>query len=157
MARLAVLLILSVTLILPTLASSAPDRDHAVTGAGVLDDGTVFQVNAHTAFGDVPGMVRLTRPGAAGVVEITLECLAVSWHQPVYPIPPYLPFHLAEASGIDNDGVRHYVTIYDLVIRPVGFGDRMILSTEGGSGACGTTGINDIGRPLATGDITITP
>jgi len=125
-----------------------------VTGAARLDDGSMFAIDAQSVPPYVVGTALLWSVAPMHLTEITIDCLEVSWHQPVYPIPPYLPFNMAEASGLDDTGTRRFITAYDLVPEPIGFGDRVVIEAAPGDGACGAS--DSIGTPVV-GDIAIAP
>lgn len=153
----AIAIVALLVVVTPTQARSVPDDPHVVTGTVQLDDGTLFTIDAQSLHPGVVGRAWLTTvtTAAAHVFEISIDCLEITWYQPVYPIPPYLPFHMAEASGRSVDGTRYYVTAYDLVRQPIGFGDRVIIETDPGDGACGAA--DSIGTPVAAGELAIGP
>lgn len=150
---------LMLALLLGATAVARADVDEAVVVSGtiMLEDGALFHIGVESHGAEPTGNAWLARAGAEGieVIEIAIDCLEASWHQPVYPIPPYLPYHMAQASGSVADGTRYFITAYDVVPRPVGLGDRLVLDTEPGDGACGAH--DSIGSPVAAGEITIGP
>lgn len=128
-------------------AAQAHDSEHVVAGVVELEDGLSLRIAASdVALGDA-------WLGGAAAVHVTLDCVETSWHQPVYPIPPYLPYHRVEASGIGDDGARYYVTLYDVVSRPAGFGDQVQITTAPGYGACGAD--LEWFEPAKLGDIAV--
>lgn len=142
----------------PMIATSTPSEHAIVTGNVRLSDETWVLIDIQPGYPGLIGKAWLSRlaPEEVHVVEIEIDCVEASWHQPVYPIPPYLPYHAVAASGVAaSSGSRYYITAYDLVVRPAGFGDRLVIETEPGPEACGTSG--SAGDPVKTGEIVIGP
>lgn len=136
------------------VAGQATPGPKAVAGITQLQDGRWFGIMGSTEGGSgYRGRAWIGAAATSSGIEVSLDCLDVAWHQPVYPIPPYLPFHLVQASGIGANGVRYFITAYDAVTDPVGFGDRAAVSTASGTGACGTD--PDAAIPIKVGDINV--
>lgn len=137
--------------------AQATPGSHLVTGTVQLETGAWLGIEAQEAVPVAPAGLAwlandtLPRPS----IQIALDCLVVTWQMTVYPIPPYLPYHLVETSGTGSDGDAYFITVYDFVNAPIGFGDRAIVSKSPGAGNCGAAA--EQGAQVAAGQITVLP
>ena len=150
--RATIVLVLMGSLVVPASSRATPGP-HAVTGTVQVQDGTWLGLSAPDV--ELPGRAWLGHGVPAPSIEIELDCVQVSWHRPVYPIPPYLPYHLVQASGLGSDGVRYFITAYDVVARPLGFGDHAAVTSTPAQGACEAN--PDAAVPIKTGDLAVLP
>jgi hypothetical protein len=136
--------------------SRAVPAEHIVSGVVQVRDGAWLGIEALSdALGPIPGRAWLGGELPLPSIEITLDCLDVTWQPSVYPIPPYLPYHRVQASGTGSDGVRYFITAYDASPRPVGFGDYATVTAEPADGACGAH--PEAAAPVMNGNLTISP
>lgn len=148
------MIVLAVVLSSAWTAQATPGH-HAVTGIVQMDGGVWLRLDVSAdVTPELYGRAWLGRD-AVPAIAISIDCIDVTWNQPVYPIPPYLPFHSVLASGTGTDGVRYYITAYDTFPRPAGFGDYAAVSTEPAGGPCGAD--PELVVPVASGALTVLP